>query len=103
MKYNSAFPSRSEAANGDDWSDACRRVDEEDVQVTEASPLLSTKDKETPVDSLPKLQFSLVLLLRLAEPITATVILPFINEVCSLFIVVRCSLILTFSIIEARS
>ncbi|KDQ11871.1 hypothetical protein BOTBODRAFT_34961 [Botryobasidium botryosum FD-172 SS1] len=88
MKSYSAVPTRPEAARSgtEDWPDACSRGDEEDVagdvEVTESSPLLSTscRDKETPVDSLPKLQFSLVLLLRLAEPITATVILPFINE-----------------------
>lgn len=35
--------------------------------------------------SLPKLQFAMVLLMKLAEPITASVILPFINQVGDVF------------------
>ncbi|KDQ11882.1 hypothetical protein BOTBODRAFT_113712 [Botryobasidium botryosum FD-172 SS1] len=84
MKSYSACPGQPKTAVVDDrW--ACNKTNEDSecassaTSVSEESPLLPT-NKEAPSDSLPRLQFSLVLLLRLAEPITATVIFPFINE-----------------------
>jgi hypothetical protein len=57
-------------------------VDLEDVEPAKVS------EKVTP---LPKLQLSVLLLLLLAEPITSTVIYPFINQVSSYFGLVRIS------------
>ena len=51
--------------------------------VDEETPLLAGNGKKhaTP---LPLFQFTIVLLLQLAEPLTSNVIYPFVPEVCSL-------------------
>lgn len=57
------------------------------TQVDEESPLLGSqqlKPKRTP---LPMAQFSLVLFLQLAEPLTSQVIYPFLPQVCSILYV----------------
>jgi MFS family permease len=52
-------------------------------QVDEETPLLSPqKQKKTTRTPLPWFQFSLVLFLQLAEPLTSQVIYPFTPEVC---------------------
>lgn len=50
-------------------------------RVDEETPLLQAKKKKTP---LPWFQFSLVLFLQLAEPLTSNVIYPFAPQVRSL-------------------
>ena len=52
--------------------------------VDEETPLLA-KHGKTQATPLPWLQFTLVLFLQLAEPLTSNVIYPFAPEVCSLF------------------
>jgi hypothetical protein len=51
-------------------------VDEQ--AIVETTPLSNTSKKITP---LPKLQLTILLILLLAEPITSTIIYPFINQV----------------------
>ena len=48
--------------------------------VEETTPLLNARPPATP---LPRLQLSILLLMRCAEPVAYTVIFPFINEVRS--------------------
>jgi hypothetical protein len=51
-------------------------------QVDEETPLLSSEQAKRPRTPLPWFQFSIVLFLQLAEPLTSQVIYPFAPEVC---------------------
>ena len=52
-----------------------------DDQVDEETPLLRSEQVKKPRTPLPWFQFSIVLFLQLAEPLTAQVIYPFLPEV----------------------
>ena len=55
------------------------------IRQDEETPLIQRDHAPRKPTPLPKAQLFLLLLLRLAEPITSNSISPYISEVCSLF------------------